>query len=86
MADFKRILNQLRDCFTRHPQSINETYGEHFRYASVMGLRLVGAGLACVIHSLCPFWFENTASDTVNAIHAEVASRKNKLNNPPNEK
>jgi hypothetical protein len=76
MAEFKRNLERLRNHFTHHPHSIKETYPEHFRYASLMGLRLIGAGIAAVIHSICPFWFENTASETVKAIGDEMAARK----------
>ena len=78
MADFKKMLENLRDRFTQHPHSINETYPEHLRYASMMGLRLVFAGMACIIHSIFPFWFEKTGSNAVKAIHEEMIARQNK--------
>ncbi|MDR3478323.1 MAG: DUF6356 family protein [Gammaproteobacteria bacterium] len=78
MAEFKRNLDRLRNYFTQHPHSIKETYPEHLRYASLTGIRLVGAGIACIIHSICPFWFENTASTTVKAVKEEMDARKAK--------
>ena len=64
--------------FTRHPLSIGETYLQHCKIASFSGIRLVFAGLACLIHSIFPFLFINTASDAVQKIALEMAERKNK--------
>jgi len=85
MAEFKRNLDRLRNFFTHHPHSINETYPEHLRFASVTGLKLIGAGMACLIHSFCPFWFENTASTTIKAMQEEMDARKHhpENKNPP---
>ena len=71
-------LIRLRKLLTHHPHSIGETYFEHFRFACFSGLRLVFAGFACMIHSVLPFLFINTASQTIQEITEEITVRKNK--------
>lgn len=55
--------------FTKHPASVNETYGQHFASAWSFGWRMVVAGVACVIHGLLPFLFTTTGSDTIRRLH-----------------
>ncbi len=62
--------------FTSHPHSLGETYGQHFRYAMLTGLKITFAGLACIIHSIFPFMFITTASDSLKEIHQNIADRK----------
>ncbi len=64
------------DLFTAHPHSVNETYFQHLRYASVAGLKLIFAGIACVIHSVFPFLFINTASNIMKKISEEMQNRR----------
>lgn len=48
--------------FTKHPHSVGETYGQHFRFASGAGVQLILAAGACLAHACFPFLFETTAS------------------------
>ncbi len=48
--------------FTKHPQSIGETYLQHLCFASLFGIKMVAGGLACMIHAIFPFVFQNTGS------------------------
>lgn len=61
--------------FTNHPHDVGETYGEHFVHAGSSGLRLVGSGIACLVHAVFPFLFVTTASDTVRDMHKGIAKR-----------
>lgn len=61
--------------FTRHPHSVGETYLEHAAVASGYGATLIGAGLACLAHALCPWLFERTASRMVGQLYAHMAGR-----------
>lgn len=61
--------------FLRHPRAIGETYAEHFATAVGVGVGLIGAGLACVVHAMVPALFERSASTAVNALHARLADR-----------
>ncbi len=61
--------------FTRHPREIGESYFHHLAHASRSGLRLIGSGIACLIHGVFPFLFVHTASDTVKDMHKGIAKR-----------
>lgn len=58
--------------FTEHPASVGETYGQHFVFASRIGLRMVLGGAACMIHGLLPFLFQTTGSRTIRALHTDI--------------
>ena len=61
--------------FTRHPETVGETYGQHMGVAFGFGVTLIGAGLACLVHGLLPFAFERTGSDTVRGLHERLGRR-----------
>ena len=62
--------------FSEHPASVGETYFGHLLQASAFGLRMVFAGLACILHGLFPFLCITTGSDTMKALHDEMAARR----------
>ncbi len=70
------IKKEIIRIFTEHPKSIGETYFQHLRFASANGLRLVYSGLACIVHSVLPFLFIDTASDVVKKMYAHMIQRK----------
>ncbi|SMF84482.1 hypothetical protein SAMN06265365_15410 [Tistlia consotensis] len=51
--------------FTDHPAAVGESYGEHFAFASGIGVKLLAAGGAALLHALFPFLFKTTASGIV---------------------
>lgn len=61
--------------FTAHPASVGESYFGHLLTAATFGLRMVVAGIACLLHGLFPFLFVTSGSDTVRELHAEMAAR-----------
>lgn len=61
-----------------HLKEVNEKYFEHMFYAQKYGIKMIFAGLACIIHSVVPNLFISTASDTMKSILAEVRTRKEK--------
>lgn len=61
--------------FTRHPESVGETYGQHMGVAWSFGFTLIGAGLACLVHGLLPFAFERTGSLTIRRLHERLGRR-----------
>jgi len=58
------------------------SWASHGAGAAVIGARLVGAGIACLIHSLVPAWFTQTAGRTVTDIYDDIARRKAGAANP----
>ena len=68
-------MSRLQELFVAHPASVGESYAGHARFAGLTGLRLVLAGLACVVHGLLPFLFVRTASDCIRAVSDDIAHR-----------
>ena len=48
-----------------HLAEAGESYFEHLRFAGGVGLMLIAAGLACVLHALIPACCTKTASATI---------------------
>lgn len=66
----------IRRLFNEHPASVDESYGEHMAMASYFGVRMVGAGLACLMHAIFPFLFVTTGSDTIRGLHDRMSARR----------
>jgi hypothetical protein len=58
----------MRRFFTEHPASVGETYGEHFAFAIGVGSRMVGGGLACMLHAVFPEFCKTTGSRTIREL------------------
>ncbi|MAY62985.1 MAG: hypothetical protein CML29_12300 [Rhizobiales bacterium] len=68
-------MQTLTRLFTEHPDSVDETYFEHMRFAlSFAGLLLL-AGLAALCHAVLPFTFEKTASRIISKLHHRMHNR-----------
>jgi hypothetical protein len=65
---------------TRHLEEVGESYGEHFATAGAFGLRMIGGGLACLVHAAFPFWFQHKGSETIRRLHGTMAKRADKPN------
>jgi hypothetical protein len=61
--------------FLAHPRSVNESYPEHAAIALRVAARMMGAGLAAMVHGVFPCLFETTASRTIKTLHNEIAAR-----------
>jgi Family of unknown function (DUF6356) len=74
----------LHRLFTEHPESVDETYGEHMVRASCFGGRMVVAGLACMVHALLPFVFVHSGSQAIDELHARMqATRRRAATSKP---
>jgi len=59
-----------------HLESVNETYFQHMAHASGFGLKLIGAGAACLVHGLFPGLCCTTGSRAITELHdAMVVNR-----------
>jgi Family of unknown function (DUF6356) len=61
--------------FTAHPETVGESYTEHFSVATHFGVRMVLAGLACLVHAVLPFAFVTTGSQTIRQLHDRMVNR-----------
>jgi len=55
--------------FTAHPQTVGETYGQHFVSAMSFSGAMLWAALRCAIHAFLPFLFETAGKTTVSSLH-----------------
>ena len=61
--------------FLDHPSSVDESYGEHARFAFGFSLKLFGAACAALVHAVIPCLFEKTASKMVAELYARTHNR-----------
>jgi hypothetical protein len=52
-----------------HLQEAGETYGEHMRFAAMVALMAIGAGLACLVHAFVPALCRGTCSATIRELY-----------------
>ncbi|MEL7343735.1 MAG: DUF6356 family protein [Pseudomonadota bacterium] len=65
----------LRAIFLNHPETVDETYGEHAAFAGRFSLQLFAAAFAALIHAIIPCLFEKTASRIVADLYARTHNR-----------
>jgi hypothetical protein len=68
--------------FTEHPKSLGMSWAGHGIGAVIIGARMVGAGMACIIHAAVPALFTETAGRTVMSLHDHMVKRKAGAANP----
>jgi hypothetical protein len=66
----------LDKLFLEHPRSVDESYAQHFGVASSFGLRMILAGLACLVHGLVPGLFVRTGSDAIRELHDRMVTNR----------
>ena len=59
----------LRELFTEHPSSVEETYAVHMGVAFFFAGRMFLGAIACFIHGFLPFLFVKTGSATIDELH-----------------
>lgn len=64
--------------FTEHPATVGETYFEHMHSATSFAIRMLGGGLACLVHGLFPFLFVKTGSQQVQILHEKMVLNRSK--------
>jgi hypothetical protein len=69
--------------FTEHPASVDETYFEHLIAASSFGVKMVAAGVACMVHGLLPAVFVTRGSETICALHERMVVKRRKNSRSP---
>ena len=62
--------------FIEHPQSVDESYVEHFGFALKFSGTLFLAAFAALVHALVPALCERTASRKINELHNRMHNRQ----------
>jgi len=68
--------------FIDHPNSLGMSWFGHGVGALKIGVTLIGAGLACLVHAIVPALFTQTAGKTVSRIYDHMMQRKAGAANP----
>ena len=61
--------------FLDHPHSVDESYGEHFLFATRFSMVLFLAAGAAFVHAIIPCLFEKTASRMVGTLYQRTHNR-----------
>ena len=75
-------MSMFGQMFTDQPKSLGMSWAEHGLGAAAIGARMVGAGLACMVHAAVPALFTETAGRTVKDLHDHMVKRKAGAANP----
>lgn len=62
--------------FTEHPESVGESYTEHFGVASRFGAKMILGGLGAMLHAFVPAFCKTTGSRTIDGLHAEMVAKR----------
>ena len=68
----------MKNPFTKHPNSVNETYLEHMWCAIKFSFKLECLACCAFIHAIFPFLCETTASDGIKKLNDFMKKRRNK--------
>jgi len=68
----------IHHLFKAHPESVGETYGQHFLHAHSFGIKMMVAGLACCLHGVFPRVFECTGSNMIKKLYADMITHRQK--------
>lgn len=79
------MTDPIRRWFLAHPESVGESYFEHFGVAWRFGTAMLRGGLACLVHALLPALFERTGSEAVKQLYGEIAARQPDIARPAHE-
>lgn len=70
--------------FVDHPRSLGMSWASHGWGAAKIGVELIGAGAACLVHAIVPGWFTQTAGKTITGMYDHMMQRKAGASNPDN--
>lgn len=66
----------MKNWFTEHPRSVNETYWEHLCFSIKTALLFFAAGFAAITHAIFPFLCVITCSNIVSKLAAGYCKGK----------
>jgi len=68
--------------FRAHPRSLGMSWAGHGLGAVRIGVELLGAGCAAIVHAIVPGMFTDTAGKTVARIYDHIQQRKADSDSP----
>ena len=71
-------MHLIQRLFREHPESVGESYLEHLLQASYFGVRMLAAGLACLVHAVLPCVFKATGRTAISELHTKMVLHRPK--------
>ena len=71
----------MRNIFTEHPKSVNETYFQHMRAALYYSFNMWLGAFFCTVHSIFPFIFKTNGSNVLFRLIKNYINRVNVIDN-----
>lgn len=75
----RALIQIFRRLFTDHPATVKESYFEHLLQASIFGVTMILAGLACIVHALVPGLCVTRGSDAIASLHERLVVKRRQL-------
>ena len=69
----------LKTKFTEHPETVGETYGEHFVTAMGFSLSMLKAAFCCGVHAILPFCYEKSGSECITGLYDRMVTNRSRL-------
>lgn len=66
----------FRRLFLDHPETVGESYAEHFGVASRFGVTMIAGGLGALLHAFVPAVCKTRGSDTVRELHRQIVAKR----------
>ena len=66
----------FRRLFLDHPDTVGESYTEHFGVAGRFGMTMIKGGLGALVHAFVPAWCKTRGSDTVAELHRQMVLKR----------
>ena len=66
----------LARAFTKHPETVGESYFSHMRSALGFAGGMLAGGLACLLHGIFPFLFPKTGSKVITRLHTRMVTHR----------
>ena len=67
----------FKKIFIEHPQTVDETYGEHFVQATTFSAKMLFGAGACFVHAFIPCLCKTTGSGTIRELHERMVTNRN---------
>ena len=71
-------MHLIQRLFRERPESVGESYLEHLFQASYFGVRMLVAGLACLVHAILPCLFKTTGRTAISELHTKMVVHRAK--------
>ena len=69
----------LKAKFTDHPETVGETYGQHFVHAMGFSMSMLKAAFCCGVHAILPFAFEKKGGDCITELYDRMVTNRSRL-------